>query len=81
MRVVLILQFFLRDERSPGKFVKISTYDAGHWQGLLQMAHKHFSLVEHLCGLMLRFLGMNEDRSKEESHPILHPQFFYPAAQ
>lgn len=57
------------------------TYDTGHGQGLLQMAQKHFSLVEHLCGLMLRFLGMNEDRSEEESRPILHPQLLHPAAQ
>lgn len=58
-----------------------STCDTGHEQGLLQMAQKHFSLVEHLCGFVLRLLRMNEDGPKEESRSILHPQLLHPAAQ
>lgn len=58
-----------------------STYDTGHGQGLLQIAQKHLSLVEHLCGLMFGFLRINEDGSKKESSSILHPQLLYPTAQ
>lgn len=72
--------FAVRSEQVLGSY-QSSTYDAGHGQGLLQVAQKHFSLVEHLRGLVLRFLGMNEDGSEEESHPVLHPQLLYPAAQ
>ncbi len=56
------------------------TYDTGYGQGLLQMAQKHFSLVEHLCGFVLCFFRVNEDGSEEESSSILHPQLLHPAA-
>lgn len=57
------------------------TDDAGHWQCLLQLAHEHLSLVEHLGGLVLRLLGMNEDRSEEVGDPVLHPQLLHPAGR
>lgn len=45
------------------------------------MTQKHFSLVEHPCWFVHRFLRMNEDGSKEEGNSILYPQLFYPAGQ
>lgn len=42
------------------------------------MAQKHFSLVKHLCGFVISFLGMNENGAKEKSHLVLQPQLLKP---
>lgn len=54
------------------------TYDAGHGTRLLQVAEEHFLLVEHLRGLMLRFLWMDEDRTKEVARSVPHPHLLNP---
>lgn len=51
-----------------------STYNACHGQSLLKVAQKHFSLVKHLCGFMISFLGMNEDGAEKKRQLILQPQ-------
>lgn len=59
-------------------YSKDGTYDAGHGTSLLKVAKEHFLLVEHLSGLMLCFLWMDEDRTKEVAGSISHPHFLNP---
>lgn len=54
------------------------TYDAGHGTSLLEVAEEHFLLVEHLSGLMLRFLWVDEDWTKKVARSISHPHFLNP---
>lgn len=59
-------------------YSKQGTYDAGHRTSLLQVAEENFLLIEHLGGLMLRFLWMDEDRTKEVACSVSHPHFLNP---
>lgn len=54
------------------------TYDAGHGTSLLEVAKKHFLLVEHFSGFMLRFLWVDEDGTVEVACSISHPHFLNP---
>lgn len=57
---------------------KKGTYDTGHGASLLKIAKEHFFLVEHLSGLMLCFLWMDEDRTKEVCCSVSHPHLLNP---
>lgn len=59
-------------------YSKEGTYDAGHRTSLLEVAKEHFLLVEHLSGLMLCFLWMDEDWTKEVACSISYPHFLNP---
>lgn len=54
------------------------TCDAGHRTSLLEVAEEHFLLVEHLGGLVFRFLRMDEDWTEEVARFISYPHLLNP---
>ena len=55
-----------------------ATDDAGQGTGLLQVAEEHLLLVEHLGGLVLRLLRVDEDGPEEVRRAVPHPQLLHP---
>lgn len=54
------------------------TCDAGHRASFLKVAEEHFLLVEHLGGLVFRFLWMDEDWTEEVACFISYPHLLNP---
>lgn len=59
----------------------MATYNAGHGTSLFKVTQENFLLVEHFSGLVLRFLGMDEDWTEKVAGSIAHPHLFNPVQQ